>query len=199
MSKVRDGRDVFPGQRCPSAWPATSPARCWPWPPLRWPCCSHVSHRRRQPLAGCQLAARRSEGLAGGRGRDLDGLVDRRDIHGGVDGLAVDRLDLGNLPRVMLAIEPDMEVYGAVAQCLQCRGQGLAESRGERLEGFSGTEGARVLGTGYPVDCLLSDNARVLGGGEQLGLVSEVIALQASDQLSDAGEGGFAQGRQAEP
>src|SRR5262249_5438419 len=124
--------------------------------------------------------------------------VDRRDIHGGVDGLAVDRLDLGHLPCVMLAIDPDMEAYGAVAQRVQFRGQGLAEGGGERLEGFRGMEKARELSSGYPVDCLLPDKAHVLGGGEQLSLVSEVIALQAVHQLSDAGEGGLVQRRQVE-
>ena len=47
-----------------------------------------------------RAAALQGEGLAGGRQRDADGLVDRRDVDRGVDGVAVDRLDLGQLPRV---------------------------------------------------------------------------------------------------
>src|SRR5260370_15084109 len=61
------------------------------------------------------LEARPGGGLAGGRRRDVDGLVERRDSHRGVDGLAVDRHDLGEFPQVMLAVDPDAEAYGAVA------------------------------------------------------------------------------------
>ena len=57
------------------------------------------------PAAGA--AARQGEGLAGGRQRDVDGLVDRGDVDRGVDGVAVEGVDLAprrtGLPRLRAA------------------------------------------------------------------------------------------------
>src|SRR5262249_20081346 len=101
--------------------------------------------RRPRPPAGGRCGWRggtgagRGDGLAGGGKRDLDGLVDGRDIHRGVDGFAVDRLDIGDFPRLMLAVDPDVEAYGAVAQHLQLRGHGLTEAGWQRLQRLGGT------------------------------------------------------------
>src|SRR2546421_7718347 len=76
------------------------------------------ARRRRTGCPSGASGARRGGGLAGGGDRDVDGLVDGGDKHRGVDGLAVDRLDIGDFPRAMLAIDPDVEAYGAVAQHL---------------------------------------------------------------------------------
>jgi len=58
--------------------------------------------------------ARLGDGLAGRGKRDLGGLVDGRDIHRGADGFAVDCLDIGDFPRAMLSIDPDVEAYDLV-------------------------------------------------------------------------------------
>jgi hypothetical protein len=81
----------------------------------------------------------------------MDGLVDRRDIDGGVDGIPVDPLDLAELPHVMLAVDPFVEVDGVVAQHSQLRRQSLTQAGGQCLERFRGLEGAGVLGGGHPV------------------------------------------------
>src|SRR5262249_24356030 len=82
-----------------------------PLRPLALRVATHVSPRAGGGAAGraAVSGARRGGGLAGGGDRDLDRLVDGRDIHRRVDGFAVDRLDIGDSPRVMLAIDPDVE------------------------------------------------------------------------------------------